>query len=77
MELFALDVPFKMIKYIATELEFGDAFDLSVRNICEKNSRLRKYLIEVLQAINKYKMEKKPPFILLVSYTEMQFIIMS
>jgi len=80
--VFALELPFKIVKSIVSEMNFDEnasesEFDESVKQICEKWSRYRTYISNVMQEIYEYQMEHASSMIALVSYIDMKFIILS
>ncbi|XP_015791514.1 eIF-2-alpha kinase GCN2-like [Tetranychus urticae] len=84
IEVFALDLPFKIVKSIVADIEFGDSnnqtinrltFEQSCKQIVDKHPKHRSYLRDVLEVIYSYRLERQSTLLTLVAYNQMQLII--
>jgi hypothetical protein len=84
IEVLAVDLPFKVIKTIAGEIEFEgengakNAFEKSKLSVMDKHPRYRKYIAEVMDVVYALKVDKKCLILTIISYTDnMKFKILS
>ena len=84
IEVVALEVTYKIVRSIASEIEFSeDPSELKkhreagVACLAEKHPRFRKYIGDVLDLVYAIKAENKSALISLFSFTEIKFIILS
>lgn len=84
IEVLAVDLPFKVIKTIAGEVEFEgengakNAFEKSKLSVMDKHPRYRKYIAEVMDVVYTLKVDKKCLILTIISYTDnMKFKILS
>ena len=84
IQVFALDLPYNVIKTIAGEIEFDDdnldsknVFEKSKISVMDKHPRHRKTISDVMDAVYSYKMDKKCYLIILISIADnMKFKIL-
>jgi len=84
VEVLAVDVPFKVIKTIAGEIEFDAEndtkieFDRSKSSIMEKHPRYRKHIQQIMESVYSCKVENKYSILIIISIIDnMKFKILS